>query len=96
MKSLMSSTEAVVSKFVTYIEELSNQKGALDSKDICTRFTVENVVNTAFGLESHCFKPGQATYMEMIYKIFCSSAFANARLMMALFCPAIIKYLNIR
>lgn len=96
MKSLMSSTETVASRFVTYIEELSKEQKPLDSKDICTRFTVENVVNTAFGLESECFKPGRTRYMEMSCKIFYPSVSMSFRSMIVLFLPALTKYLDVR
>lgn len=96
MKSLVPPMEIVSSRFLNYIEEQTTESGALECKDISTRYTVENVVNTAFGIEGNCFQPGTSNFMEMSYKIFYPSLMSSLRIMCVIFFPTMSKYLDIR
>lgn len=99
MKALTSSMEKVSERFVKYIEELNknNDNGdGIDAKNICTRFTVENVINTGFGLEAHCFQPGTSDFMNLSYKIFYPSFITNVKFLIVLLLPRLAKLLKIR
>lgn len=88
--------ETVSNRFVEYIEELTKEQGAVEAKDIATRFTVENVVNSAFGLEADCFKPGKSNFMVMSEKIFYPSFMTSMRMLSIILFPSLTKFLDVR
>lgn len=48
--------EEVSNRMVQYIEEKSmNGSVLLESREVCVRFTLDNIAACVFGLEGHCF-----------------------------------------
>lgn len=93
---LVPSMVSVSDRFVKYIEDTTKEQGALESKDISVRFTVENVINTAFGLEANCFEEGTSKFMDMSNKIFYPSLATSIRLMAVILFPTLSNLLDLR
>lgn len=96
MKSLVPIMEIISDRFVNYIDELSKAQGALETKDLCTRFTVENVINSSFGLEANCFQPGISTFMDLSYSIFYPTFWMTFRTMCVSLLPSLSVFFDIR
>lgn len=96
IKSLVPSMQIIAERFVRYIEENTKEKGALEAKDLSVRFTVENVVNTSYGIEAHSFEPGVSHFMQMSNNIFNPSLAMHMRILCVFFWPTLTKYLDVR
>lgn len=96
IKMVFPCIKSVCEQFVQYIEDkIENDENEFDSKDICSKYTTENVASCAFGIEGGCFKEENSQFIAMARDIF-NPTFTNyIKQMVALFIPGITNFLNI-
>lgn len=96
VKMVFPCIKSVCGEFVKYIEDkIENDKNEFEAKDICSRYTIENVASCAFGIEGGCFKEENSQFSVMARDIF-NPTFTNyIKQMIALFIPSMTKVMKI-
>lgn len=98
IKALYPIMQEMSRKFVNFIEQESQTAGedGLETKELCTKYTTENVVNCAFGLEANCFKGEKSIYREMGSKVLSPDFWTGVKLMLIMVIPDLSKFLSLK
>lgn len=78
-----------------YIERLKETQ-ELDVKDLAARYSTENVVSYALGVEAKTFENDNSEFRQMSFQIFEGSTLQSLMAYIAMVFPFFIKYLKIR
>ncbi|XP_072391200.1 cytochrome P450 6j1-like [Diabrotica undecimpunctata] len=82
---------------VKYIEEQLKQPAPLEAREVCVRFTLDNVAACAFGLEGKSFDEPYSTFRELADNMLSPEGTANKLMwMFVTVFPDFIKYFKIR
>lgn len=90
--------QEVSKKLVNYLEREPDASGpnGLDAKELCSKFTTENVVSSAFGLEANCFASSKSEFREIGRAMLNPSFFMGLKLMFAFILPGLSSILRIQ
>lgn len=80
---------------VKYIEK-SGDRTELDAKDLTTRYSVDNVVSYALGLDAKCFEDDNSEFKKLAYDLFGGSFLQLLLISLSLIFPVLVNYLKIR
>lgn len=80
---------------VNYLEEFG-ENNEVDAKDLTIRFSIDNVVSYALGLEAKSFENDNTEFKKILYDLFESSIFQEMLLFAAIIFPALLKFFKIR
>lgn len=94
MKLMFPLMEEVTNNLNNYVSK--NIQSSLEAKDMCARFTTDNVATCAFGLEAYSFTDQDGQFREMGKKIFAIDTMTGLKLMIAFLYPGLVKMLQIR
>lgn len=92
VKSVVSIFNVGAEKLVDYIRESKE----LDAKDIATRYSIENVVSYALGLEAKSFENDNSEFRKISLGLFQSTTLQALMAYIAMIFPPLMKYLKIR
>ncbi|KAJ3648665.1 hypothetical protein Zmor_020451 [Zophobas morio] len=85
--------EEVSKNFVKYIEK---QPETTNIKELCMRFTLNNVGTCAFGLDAKCFEENNPEFKQIADKYFSPVGFKNVKLLLISIIPALAKIISIK
>ncbi|XP_050509163.1 cytochrome P450 6a2-like [Diabrotica virgifera virgifera] len=84
-------------RMVKYIEEQLKQAEPLEAREVCVRFTLDNVAACAFGVEGKSFDEPCSELRELADNLFSPEGFVNKLMWMTLsIVPELFKYLKIK
>ncbi|RZC35328.1 p450 domain containing protein [Asbolus verrucosus] len=98
MKWIYPLLEDVSKQFVRFIEskpKALNGEG-VEVKEICMRFTLNNVGSCAFGLEARCFEEENSEFRQLADRFFCPEAFQMVKVFLVSIIPVIPKLISIK
>ncbi|KYB25004.1 hypothetical protein TcasGA2_TC031414 [Tribolium castaneum] len=93
MKWLYPLLDEVAENLVKFIE---NQPKTLNAKDVCARFTLNNVASCAFGIEGKCFEEENNHFRQMAIEFLSPSSWSFIGLFLVLLNPSLLKVLPIK
>lgn len=86
-------------KMVKYIEreiqKKTEGKAVFEAKELCAKYTTENIALCAFGADGHCFDDPNAEFREIGRKMFKISFLAGLSRLVAFLFPRLSKIFSI-
>lgn len=96
IKMVFPCIKSVCEQFIKHIDDkIENDENEFESKDICSKYTIENVASCAFGVEAGCFKEENSQFMIMARNIFDPSFLNYLKQMVILFIPSLTNVLKV-
>lgn len=80
---------------VKYIEEHLKSSDGLEAKDICLKFTTDNVASCAFGLVGNSFDDSKAEFKKLVQRFFYSTFSANLKVLITQIFPELITIFKV-
>ncbi|CAH0559421.1 unnamed protein product [Brassicogethes aeneus] len=97
MKTVFPLLENVSQKAVSYInKQIDCGENCLESKNLCTKITLENVASCAFGLEANCFNDPNCDFQDIANKFMSPDKWQAFKLIIATVIPPLMNMLSIR
>lgn len=98
MKAIYPLLEETGKNLVNFVK---NQKECLngngyEAKELCVRFTLNNVASCAFGLEGKCFEEENSFFRQLAREFFEPGSWANIVMFVVSIFPSIGKYLPVK
>lgn len=97
IKGMYPMLEEVSKRMIQFIEEKSNNSCVLlESRELCVRFTLDNVAACAFGLEGNCFQKEYPMFRKLADDFLSPGTWQSIKFSIAMTLPALNKLLKIR
>ncbi|KAJ8984451.1 hypothetical protein NQ317_012515 [Molorchus minor] len=97
IKAVFPLVERVSEKMVEYVEnEIRLSGNFLNVKEVCTRFTCDNVAVCAFGLEGRCFEESNSEFRELGQKFVAPSSMEGIKFGLSLIVPNLTSLFSLK
>jgi cytochrome P450 family 28 len=98
MKWIYPLLEDVSEQLVKFIEKQSIKASdeGLDAKDVCMRFTLNNVGSCAFGLEAKCFEEDNNEFRQIADRFFTPEGWQTTKVFIVSVIPFLSKFISIK
>ncbi|KAJ3641250.1 hypothetical protein Zmor_027764 [Zophobas morio] len=98
MKWLYPSWENNSSKMVQFLEQRPNATNGngYEAKELCTRFTLNNVGDSVFGIDAKCFDEDNSEFRQLAKDFFTPGSWTIITILIANIFPFVMKILPIR
>lgn len=96
IKSIFNIMQENAKKFVDYIGRESSGGKCIETKDLCAKYTTENVVNCSFGIEAKCFQNLNSEFREMGRKITQPSLIMGVKHLILMIMPSLACVLSVK
>lgn len=95
MKTIYPLLEEVSRQFVKYIEKES-RNGPCHIKNVCMRFTLNNVGSCAFGLDAKCFDEENNEFKQVADRFFSPEGWQNLKVYIIAILPFLSKFVSVK
>lgn len=97
MKAMYPMLEEVSQRMIKYIEENgSNGNALLESREICVRYTLDNVAACAFGLEGYCFQEKYSMFRKLADDFFSPGTWQSIKATFLIAIPSANNFLKVK
>ncbi|CAH1110677.1 unnamed protein product [Psylliodes chrysocephalus] len=83
-------------RMIRYIEDESKKSTVFDVREVCIRFTLENVSACAFGLEGKNFDQPYSDFRELADKFLSPESMSKIKFIILVVCPWIAKFMKMK
>ncbi|XP_044262902.1 probable cytochrome P450 28a5 isoform X2 [Tribolium madens] len=95
MKTIYPLLEHVSQEFIKYVEKVT-KNGACHVKNVCMRFTLNNVGSCAFGIEAKCFEEENNEFKQIADRFFAPEDWQNIKVFIISILPFLAKLISIK
>lgn len=89
--------EEVSNRMVKYVEEKTNNGVALlESREVCVRYTLDNIAACVFGIEGRCFDEEYSMFRKLADDFFSPGSWQSVKTTLTFALPALSKILRVK
>lgn len=89
--------EEVSKRMIWYVEQVGTEGTALlEARELCVRYTLDNVAACAFGLEGYCFKEDYSTFRKLADDFFSPGTWQSIKMTLFFLLPSISRMLKMK
>lgn len=88
--------ELVSKRMVKYIEDETKQTGPLEARELCVKYTLDNIALCAFGVDGKCFDEPLSEFRDLAEKFLSpSNLILKLKFWLMFNLPAVTDYISI-
>lgn len=82
-------------KFLQHLENLARDDEGIESKSLCAKFTIENVVCCSFGIDANVFEDPNSIFTVMAKKVTTPSIWMGIKTIITFYIPELSNIFSI-
>ncbi|CAG9858621.1 unnamed protein product [Phyllotreta striolata] len=96
MKGMYIFLDTNAQRMIRYIEEETKMSTSMEARELCIRFTLDNVAACAFGLEGKCFDETNPEFRILAHKLISPEGLGKITSLIMILCPWVASFLKIK